>query len=101
MIAPEASVTVPLMEPRVCCARVDEVSKQRSAKHTRTERDSFFIEKTPLLNLNRHLPGMYHRLATQTECRTVDILDCPGQWAEYEAEVNVGKIGSYNPVNWG
>jgi len=42
---------------------------------------------------------MYHRLDRQIECGPVDSLDRPGQWPEYGAEVNGGKIESYNSMN--
>src|SRR5579864_9401226 len=74
----ELSVTVPLMEPRVCWAWAGAVSRQIRPKHARTNRDTFIISKHPFRWIGTApLSGMYHIFDTQIECRPVDILDCP------------------------
>src|SRR5580692_3296817 len=66
MVAPEASDTVPLMEPRVSWGRAGNVNRKIRLRHTRSWQDTFFIANHPSAGFNRALHRKYHNVGTQS-----------------------------------
>src|SRR5258708_4851455 len=99
--APEESVTVPLMEPRVCCACTGAPSRQRRTRQNIPSRDRFFmcIHPFPLVAA-RPLLRLYHILGVKIEYCPVDNPGRPpASSRDYGEKMNTSKMRNYNAMN--
>src|SRR5258708_24011049 len=96
--APEESVTVPLMEPRVCCACTGAPSRQRRTRQNIPSQDIFCIYVHPFPQVTtRPLRRIYHTSGAKIECCLVDNPGRPVQVRDYDEQMNGKEIAHYNP----